>query len=99
MFLIPEFGKKNLELALRQSEGYRDTLNVTVHPYLKYENTRNYTRGVMKLDNNWGFIDNTDVSEEKQEGVFRVLTLRGSTPYGQGVLMPYQAYPKLLKKK
>lgn len=97
--LMPEFGRKNLELALRQAEGYHDTLNVTVHPYLTYENTRNYVKNGMKVHNNWGLRDTVDVSEVKPNGVFRILTLGGSTTYGQGVNAPYNAWPKLLENK
>ena len=97
--LMPEYGSKNLELALRQAEGYRDTLNVTAHPYLTYENTKNYTKNGTKQHNNWGFRDTADVKEKKTNGVYRILTLGGSTTYGQGVSHPYEAWPKLLEEK
>jgi hypothetical protein len=97
--LMPEFGSKNLELALRQAEGHRDTLNVTVHPYLTYENTKNYTKKGIKQHNNWGFRDTADVKEKKSAEVYRILTLGGSTTYGQGVSHPYEAWPKLLESE
>lgn len=95
--IAPEFGRKNLALALRHYNGKVSRLRLTPHPYLTYENTPNYIRKGVRQHNNMGYRNSADTELLKAPLTIRILALGGSTTYGTGVSKPEDAWPEQLQ--
>jgi lysophospholipase L1-like esterase len=94
--IAPEFGRKNLALALSDPRKYAPTKRRT-HIYLGYENTPQYERNGVRQHNNLGFRNQSDTEFKKAHDTIRILVLGGSTTYGTGVPEPRQAWPSKMQ--
>ncbi len=96
--IAPEFGKKNLELALNEYNGDSCQLSVQPHPYLTYINTPLYCKNGYRQHNSMGYRNAENTTFSKDSACFRVLVMGGSTTYGDGVDNPGKAWPHILQK-
>lgn len=94
--VAPEFGKKNLDLALRVANGNKAVLQQSPHPYLTYVNTPDYYKNGIRQHNNLGYRQKNNVEQLKDSSTLRILVLGGSTTYGQGVEAPEDAWPSII---
>jgi len=97
-FIAPDFGKRNLELALNQSSDKQKPLKMSPHPYLTYVATPEFRSGGYRQHNNMGYRNSDDTALEKSPSTIRILTLGGSTTYGTGVSNPQDSWPAQLEK-
>src|SRR3989338_3463081 len=68
------------------------------HPYLSYALTKNYvSKDGLNKHNSLG-IRGEEITMPKPEGVFRIITLGGSTTYGSAVEDWREAYPAQMEK-
>ena len=68
------------------------------HPYLSYALTKNYvSKDGLNKHNSWG-IRGEEITMPKPKGVFRIITLGGSTTYGSAVEDWREAYPAQMEK-
>ena len=87
-FKLPdEWPKKNLKLS--------------PHPYLSYYTTPGYTNVNKSREefkhNSLGYRG-PEISKKKKPGIFRIVTLGGSTTYTSGVPLNVLTYPAMLEK-
>lgn len=93
------YGKLNLELAIKSAENEIDSSEVREmsHPYMLYVNTPNYKKDGVKMHNNNGYRNSTDFEIKQDTGVFRILVLGGSTTYGAEIVSPADVWCELLQ--
>ncbi|MBL4585470.1 MAG: SGNH/GDSL hydrolase family protein [Flavobacteriales bacterium] len=91
--IVPWWGQDSLAAAIEEKKP-RDQ----PHPYMGYKNTPNYFADGFRQHNGKGYRNSEETTIEKSDSVFRILTLGGSTTYGQGVNNPNNAWPSVLEK-
>ncbi len=95
--VAPDFGRKNLALALNPSDENQRLLE-SPHPYLTYVNTPNYYSNGVRQHNNMGYRNNDDIELLKDSSTIRILVLGGSTTYGAGVDKPENTWSAQMQK-
>jgi len=97
--IAPE--NKLLRFKLPQ-EWPKTSLSLSPHPYLSYSTTPNYfnyNNGRKEFSHNSLGYRGLETTLKKQTGIFRIVTLGGSTTYTSGVPENSKTYPALLEKE
>lgn len=96
--VAPSLGQRNIQILLGEMDE-EQALNERPHPYLLWENTPEFIspEGI-KQTNNLGYRNKEDINFTKEIGVFRVLTLGGSTTWGYLLDDPADAWPSQLEE-
>ena len=93
----PGLGKRNVQVLLGEV-GPENRLVHRTHPYLLYENTPNYVgENGLRQANAQGYRNSQDFSQLPPADALRVLTLGGSTTYGEQLDGPDDAWPAQLQ--
>jgi lysophospholipase L1-like esterase len=96
--VAPPLGQRNIKILLGDLED-EEALNERPHPYLLWENTPNFiSEEGIKQTNSLGYRNKEDFNFTKDEKVFRILALGGSTTWGYLLDDPDDAWPAQLEQ-